>query len=246
VQDPAVPAAASPDGVEAAAEDARFAARLAKVDAAMAAVADLRAEFEQRRHTPLLKKPLVSKGTVATKGPRVRWDTTSPRASVLLVGDGLVRLFYPADNLVEEYPAGEGFQDLAGAPLPRLSVLKERFDITQIATSELAPGDESADHLAIELKPKSESLRSHVTSVRVLIDESQPAAIRVVMTDAEGERTEIEFTNVKLNQGVKAEDLELKLPEGVRVSRPLGDRADETKKPADAAPADPNATGGKP
>jgi outer membrane lipoprotein-sorting protein len=43
------------------------------------------------------------------------------------------------------------------------------------------------------------------------------------MTDPDGEVTEIVFRNVKLNSGVRDDEMDQKLPPGVRVSRPLGD-----------------------
>ena len=215
-----------------AAADERFAKRLEVADAAMAKVLDLRADFEQRRHTPLLKKPIVSSGVVLSKGDRVRWDTVAPRASSMLIGAGEIRMYYPADKLVEVYPVGEGFKDLAGSPLPRLSVLKTRFDISPLAPRDLGVNDADPKFLAVLLTPKLDELRKHVASVKVLIDESRPAATKVVMTDPEGEETEILFTNVRLNAGVKADELELKLPEGVRIFRPLGEGNGAKEAPA--------------
>ena len=212
-------------------ERAAFERRLEAVDEAMSKVTDLRAKFEQRKHTPLLKKPLVSKGTVVTKGERVRWDTAEPRESTLLVGDGKVRLFYPADKLVEEYPAGEGFKDLAGGPLPRLAVLKQRFEITPMTPKELGVADAPSRLLALRLTPRTEELRNHVASVQVLIDEATPAAIKVVIVDPEGETTEILFSDVKPNVGVSDADVALKLPDGVRISRPLGEETGKSSRP---------------
>lgn len=228
---PAAPAPSADNATKATVADEAFSKRLEAVDAAMAKVVDLRADFEQRRHTLLLKKPLVSKGTVLTKGGgsgagvggRVRWDTTEPRASSMVIGDGEIRMYYPADKLVEVYPVGEGFKDLAGAPLPRLSVLKERFEVAAIGAKEMGVASVASNEVAVLLTPRSAELRKHVASVKVLIDESRPAATKVVMTDPEGEETEILFTNIRLNAGVKDDEVVLKLPEGVRVSRPLGD-----------------------
>lgn len=201
----------------------QFARRLAAADAAMAKVFDLRADFEQRRRTPLLKHPLISKGTVLTKGDLVRWDTTSPRASTLMIGRGSIRMYYPADNLVEVYPVGEGFKDLAGAPLPRLSVLKERFEIAPIPPADPALKGEDPTLLGVLLTPKGADLRTHVTTVKVLIDESGPAARKVTITDPEGEETDIIFTRTRLNTGVRTQDIDLTLPDNVRVSKPLGE-----------------------
>lgn len=222
---PDAPPAAGP-GAEtkvSSADAAKFAARLAAVDEGMAKVTDLRADFEQRRRTPLLKRPLVSKGTVLTKGDVVRWDTTSPRESTLVIGHGSIQMFYPEDKLVEVYPVGEGFKDLAGAPLPRLAVLRERFELSPLAASDPAMKGEDAHLLGVLLTPKSDELRKHVTSVKVIIDETGPAAKKVVITDPEGEETQIIFSDTRLNRGVRNDELELKLPEGVRVSKPLGE-----------------------
>jgi outer membrane lipoprotein-sorting protein len=220
---PAAPPVPSEPPKSTSSDDAELTKRLEAVDAAMARVADLRADFEQQRRTPLLKKPLVSRGVVLTKGELVRWDTQTPRPSSLLIGHGSIRMYYPADKLVEVYPVGEGFKDIAGAPLPRLSALKERFDIAPLAPSDLGATKADSNLLAVQLTPRSDDLRRHLVSVKVLIDESRPAATKVVMTDPDGDVTDIVFSNVRLNAGVKDEEIDPALPEGVRVSHPLGD-----------------------
>lgn len=213
-------------------EDARFLARLQAVDAAMARVADLRADFVQTRHTPLLKKPLVSTGVVLTKGDQARWDTATPRASSLRIGPRAIRIYYPADQLVEEYPVDEGFKHLAGTPLPRLSVLRANFEITRLEPKDVDASRANLPLLALQLTPTSERVRSHLASVRVLIDESVPSATMIVLTDADGEVTRIEFRNVTLNRGVRDEEIDPKLPAGVRVSRPLGEPIPPARKGA--------------
>lgn len=235
----------APSSAEAAAQDVAYHAwqkRLESIDSVVASVVDLRADFEQRRRTPLLKKPLVSKGVVLTKGEWVRWDTASPRASSLVIGGGEIRMYYPADKLVEVYAVGDGFADLAGAPLPRLRKLKERFDLSPLRSSQMGADDANADLVAVRLSPRSAELRKHVASVSVLLDAVRGVATKVVMVDPDGEVTEIVFTNVRTNSGVKDEELVLKLADDVRVSRPLpsgktaGPSAGDAKGSAPAAP----------
>ena len=208
-----------------AAAKAAFEKRLSEVDAKMALVVDLRAAFEQRKTTALLKKPLVSKGTLVCKGESVLWKTTSPRESDMLVGPEKVTVSYPADKLAEEYPIGARFRDAAGGPLPRLSKLKERFTITELdeaALKELSmSGDAMKGRLGLLLSPKDDELKKHVASVRVILDVGVPCADRVVIADPEGDETEIRFSEAKINTGVKDSDLELKLAPGTKVSRPL-------------------------
>ncbi|MFZ4574774.1 MAG: LolA family protein [Phycisphaerales bacterium] len=200
---------------------AAFDARLAAVDEAMGKIQDVRAEYKQTRRTPLLKKPLVSRGTLVTKGQSARWETKSPRASTMLVGPESVELLFPDDKLIEIYPAGDKGRDLAGAPLPRLGLLKSRFEIEPGSLKDLGASETNPKLLAVRLIPKSEELKAHVKSVEVLIDESVPAATKLILIDADGERTEVDFSGVKLNTGVTDKELVLEHPVGFKVSRPL-------------------------
>jgi outer membrane lipoprotein-sorting protein len=218
-----------------------FQKRLESIDAMMAKVADLRANFEQVKRTPLLRKPIVSKGTLVAKGDRVRWETKSPRPSTMVVGRGEVRLYYPDDRLIEVYEAGGDAKDLAGAPLPRLSVLRERFEMSSLSVTALGGAENDPHLIALMLKPKAEELRRHIESVQVLIDESVPVATKVVMTDAEGEKTELSFTSVRLSTGVKDEEVDLQTPEGVRESHPL-----RKTSPPSGTPASPDKPGSTP
>ncbi len=213
-----------------------FDKRLESIDTAMAKVVDVRANFEQRKHTPLLKKPLVSKGTLITRGEAVRWDTQSPRRSTMLVGGGQIKLYYPDDALVEVYQVGGDAKDIASTPMPRLVLLRSRFDLSPMSAQELGALADKPHMLGVMLRPKTQELRRHVRSVEVLIDDSVPVASRVILTDAEGERTEITFSSVRVNSGTKQEEIELRLPEGVRVSRPLGTKPGEKTPPESSPP----------
>ncbi|MBS0197012.1 MAG: outer membrane lipoprotein carrier protein LolA [Planctomycetes bacterium] len=198
-----------------------FAERLAALDAKMAKIADLRADFEQTKQTAMLKKPLVSSGSLVCKGEAVLWRTVSPRKSDMLVKDAKVTVYYPQDKLAEEYPMGSRFRDAAGGPLPRLSKLTENFDFTEIDAKEFGEESGSEGHrIAVKLTPKTDELKKHVESVRVLIDERVPCADRIVITDPEGERTQIRFTAVRINTGVKDSELELKMPKDTKISTP--------------------------
>ena len=103
--------------------------------------------------------------------------------------------------------------------LPRLAVLKSKFSIQPIAAREL---DETADaqkFLAFSMKPTDASLAQHIQEVRVLLDEQAAYIVKAEMIDADGDRTVLRFTDVKPN--APAGDLDLKIPAGAKVTRPL-------------------------
>ncbi len=239
--------------------DPDFTKRLAALDATLAKTIDFKANFEQRKYTPLLKKPLVSKGVLTSKGGMVKWETTEPRSVTIFIDPlsskspstagsqpdpspnapkvlsespaaapkptGEMRVYYPGDQLCEIYPIGGALIDFAAAPLPRLAELRGRFTIESIAPSQLGGAADNPALLALLLRPNSAEIRKHLESITLLIDETIPAATKVIITDAEGERTEITLTSVRINSGLKDTEVQLTLPEGVRISRPLGNTA---------------------
>jgi outer membrane lipoprotein-sorting protein len=202
--------------------DGAFQERLKALDAGVKGIADLRANFEQHRHTPLLRRPLVSNGTVLAVGDRMRWDTMRPHPSSMLVGEGAVELYYPEDGLIEMYAVDQGFMDLAGVPMPRLAALSKRFEVAPISPLELDPHCNTDRYFAMALTPRTEDLRRYVTGVRMLIDGSRSIATKVVLSGPDGDRTEITFTNIHLNTGVQSDRLKLDVPDGTRRVRPLG------------------------
>lgn len=195
--------------------------RLLAFDQKAAAITDLSAEFRQEKFTALLKKPLVSTGRVRMTPAAVRWDTRLPRPSSMLVTGAEIRLHYPEQSLLEIYPVQGRFREIAASPVLRLPLLVKQFTPHRIAPRELdAQGDE-AEHLALRLVPREDAVRGHLAGLRVLLAAESGNVIKVEMTDADGERTVLALSGVKLNGGVKDGDLELRVPEGTTISRPL-------------------------
>lgn len=197
-----------------------FERTLEAIDAKAAAIEDLVADFEQQKKTPLLKKPLVSRGTVRVKGAKTRWDTTHPHPTVMTIDASELRIYYPEQKTVEVYPIRAGMSRLAASPLPRLSVVREHFTIEETPAKELDPQAKPGE-VGLRLAPREESLKEHVAQVRVLLDPATGVGRRVEITDAEGEVTTLTFTNVRANTGVREESLVLRTPPGTTESRPL-------------------------
>jgi outer membrane lipoprotein-sorting protein len=209
-----------------------FDKKLDELDAKVAEITALTAEFEQEKRTPLLKKPLVSSGTVKVKGARTRWDTQKPRATVMTIDATALKLYYPEQKTVEVYPVGGGMAELAASPLPRSKVVREHFTVTEESAKAIDPKAKDGE-LGLKLVPIKESLKEHVAQVRVIVDGTTGIGRFVEITDADGEVTVMRFTNVKTGTGLKDEDLDLKVPAGTSVSRPLqgeGPKPAEEKK----------------
>jgi outer membrane lipoprotein-sorting protein len=215
-------AARAEDAKSPAAADPKLDALLKDIDQRAAMTADLAGRFTQEKHTALLRKPLVSSGRIRMKGSVVRWDTEQPEPGVLHSDGREIRLYYPKQSVVEVYPIDRRLSDLAASPLPRLDALRQYFRIEALP-ADRAPKDERGDanRLSLRLTPANDYLAQHVEEVRVTLDVAAAYVVRVEMDDADGDRTVIRFGDVKTNTGLKDLELNLVLPPGTKVSRPL-------------------------
>jgi len=226
------------------ANDVKLAAVLEDVDRRAGLTKDLVGNFRQEKHTALLKKPLVSSGRIRMKANVVRWDTDSPEPGVLYADGREIRMYYPKQSTVEIYPIDKRLADLAASPLPRLGALRQHFKIEPAppgrANAQSEIRRDTASAIEIRLLPSDPYLAEHVEEVRVALDVTTACVTRVEMLDTDGDRTVIQFTEVKTNTGVKDADLDLVLPPTTKVSRPLDGASGGA---ASAAPT--RATGGK-
>ena len=201
--------------------DGQLLTRLEALDARTALVRDMTTRFRQEKHTPLMRKPLVSSGIIHVKGSVMRWDTEKPSASVMRIDDKEIRLYYPADKTLEIYRLDQQMARLAASPLPRLNVLKEQFDFVEIPLSDMMPQNEPGRYLALRLSPRDATLRQHVREIRVVLDLKTACMSRMEMADADNDLTVLTFEDVKMNTGLDDKDLRLDAPAGAKVVRPL-------------------------
>lgn len=211
------------------APDEQLLRRLGEIDARAAHVIDLAGHFEQQKFTALLKRPLISSGRVRAAGSTARWDTDFPDRSVLYIDGKELRLYYPSQQAEEIYPIDQRMGDMLSSPLPRLATVRQHFSISSAQDEDLAdlrsampgPRRTEAQILAIRLTPIEPELSKHIQEAIVVIDPVTALAIAVETIDADDDRTVITFSDMKLNTGIMASDLDLIVPSGTRVSHPL-------------------------
>lgn len=212
----------SPPTSQPAATNPTLWARLVKIDQIGAKANDLTADFEQQKFTPLLRKPLISTGTIRVKGTAMVWDTAKPEPTAMRIDQKEIQLYYPRQKVLEIYPIDRQLGSLAASPLPRLDVLRKYFAIEEIpATDAGAEKGASSDRMGLRLTPTDALLREHLDQVVVLLDVQRGLILRAEMTDADGDRTQIVFSNIQVNTGLKDGDVTLHVPESAQVTRPL-------------------------
>jgi outer membrane lipoprotein-sorting protein len=200
--------------------DAAMWERMKLIDHAAAQIADLTADFEQQKFTALLKNPMISTGTVWARGSEMLWNTRSPEPTIMHVSANEITLFYPQQKTAEIYPLNSQLAQLAASPVPRLADLLEHFSFALASPRDLNAAPDP-DHQAFLLTPTDPTIREHVQNVAVLIDAKAGFILAFKMTDADGETTVLQFSNVKINTKFDDARLRLELPADVKTVHPL-------------------------
>lgn len=204
--------------------------RLKAFDDRTVAVQDLTARFEERKHTALLKEPMVSRGRLWIRGARARWETLEPRRTTLLLDETHVRVYLPDRKVVEVYPMKHHLRHITISPQPRLDALRSQFEIEPAGDSPSGLSRAERSLLSLRLLPKTSDLREYLDSVIVHLDESTAQVLQAVLIDPDGDRTILTFSDIRTNQGLTDEDVAPSLPADTQVIHPLGD------EPSTAAP----------
>lgn len=200
-------------------DDDALSATLALLDEKAAKITNLSATFTQEKHTAILRRPLVSSGTVRVRPPLVRWDTVHPHASSMLVSQKEVRIFYPDQATVEIYDLTGQLGQLAASPIFRLAALREHFTIERAAPRE---GEKPvAGRVELRFTPRAQALRDHLQEVWLGVDEDSALVRRAEIINSDGERTVMTFDHIKVNPGLVPGALALEIPPGTNIVRPL-------------------------
>lgn len=197
-------------------------ATLAAIDAKAGAIRDLTADFTQQKFSPLLRDPITTHGTIASKGDAMLWQSNEPEPTRTRVDTSRLQIYYANRNTVEDYPIAGKLGSLAASPLPRLSALRERFTITATDEDGLDGPPRVASPVMLRLDPKEADVKQYVDHVCVLLDASRGLVVAFELTDPDGERTVIHFANLKTNVGLADDALKLNAPANAEIVKPLG------------------------
>lgn len=199
-------------------------AQLQRIATARPETVTYRARFEQKKFSPLLRDPIASRGLVQMAGGVARWDTEPPHATTVVMDGQTLSMYYPDQQTLEVYalgtqPGGAGLAAIATSPVPDLDVLREHFDL------EAWRFTNDNRQLALTLVPRSDAVRDAIEDVQVDVDTATGHLHRFVLTDLDGEATELTFLDPEPDAQIDPASLEFDVPPGTTVVRPLDDAA---------------------
>ena len=160
----------------------------------MASVKTVYLEFTQERVLKLFSDPLTSDGVMLIARPdKIRWETTAPYQSILLVDQKNVAQFEFNDGKWEKLKLGfpqllqRVMQQMALMNQGKLDALMVDYTIT-VTTGEMT---------VLTMVPKDENVRGMLSSLEVHLLPDLSATKQVVMNEPNGDLTRITFHNEK-------------------------------------------------
>ena len=195
---------------------------LQKMGAVQETVTTLTADFVQRRTSPLLAEPSVSRGRFYFEAPdSVLWRYREPREMEVLIKDGVAITYRPEEKRAEKIEIGRMQRRVfrfLGASEP-LETLRRYFSFTFRAPRDVG------DYTLI-LTPETYQLRKRLSRVELVIDRDRYLPVAISYSDTGGDTTAYTFENITLNEPIPAATFSLDLPDDVDVVEVSG-RSDE-------------------
>lgn len=191
---------------------ARLKALIERVKVEQRQLKTLQAKFVQTQESSLLVAPETSTGNFSYAAPdRVRWEYASPNPiSVVIRGEQMTTWY----------------RDLKRADLIKIGRYSNQVfkylgasggmeSLTEYFTVRLAAPPRKGAPYQIELIPRFSRIAKRLKSMTLWIDDEAFLPVRVRYVDADGDKTDYKFSDMKKNEVIPEDRFVLQIPEGV-------------------------------
>jgi len=193
----------------------------AKVDAflqemakAQEAVRTLSADFRQVKVSRLLQEPSRASGTFFFAAPdQVRWDYKEPRPMVVLMTSKAMVTYRPLERQAERLELGRHQKKIFSF----LSATQPLASLSRHFSFALRDAGEGR-HFNLLLTPVTHAIKNRLSSVELVVDRETLLPVKVTYSEADGDLTTYEFSNIAVNRSLPEGIFALDLPPGVKVT----------------------------
>lgn len=172
----------------------------------------LEANFTQVKQSELLLEPVQSHGVFSFSAPdRVRWEYQDPDPISLLINGDVMTTWYKDIGQAEKIYVGEHSQrilEYLGAS-SSMGKLLEYFDVVMRTPNDLS----KPFHL--ELTPRFARVEKRVREMEIWIHPELYLPVRLRYVEGNGDVTEYDFTDLKVNAALPEDRFDLTIPEEV-------------------------------
>ncbi|MCB0760136.1 MAG: outer membrane lipoprotein carrier protein LolA [Flavobacteriales bacterium] len=154
----------------------------------------LKADYVQLRHLTFMKDPSQSTGVFFAAGQsKIRWEQVQPKSHILLMNEGTAYVI--ADGKTETYDLEKNRQFRTINEMMTRVMSGDISDNTDFEVTFL----ESDKEVKVILVPTRKMMKKFIGSIELIVDKSSYLLNRMTMTEADGNATELIFSNQKAN-----------------------------------------------
>ncbi len=176
-------------------------------------IESLQGAFTQEVFTPLLKKPLRSKGTFSfRKEPAcVVFSIAEPEPTVCRFDEISYQVYRPKAARAERFLFGEGEvgKSLVRVFSPDPNLVSKELNVASVT--------ETGDQTTIALKPTEEAMKNFLVDLEITLDTKAGYITALAYTNAEGDKTVLMFTKVRTNKPIPEDRFTRTLPKGTDI-----------------------------
>jgi outer membrane lipoprotein carrier protein len=175
-----------------------------------------RADFQEERVIRLMKRPVVSSGTVWFQPPNKFRREVKGNSPSVTVSDGRdLWIYYPSFNSAEHYSLGKG------SPLDAtVAAINSALNLENVEASFNIAATKTENGYELQLIPRSGAMKRVFQKLDLRIN-AQPRVERTDMLLLNGDRIVTTYSN-QTRPSIPASTFEFKPPPGTQVTMPLG------------------------
>ena len=185
---------------------------LEQLKKAQESLEDFTADIKQVKTSPLFTEPVVSYGKMRLKRPNQIWvEMYPPYPNITVLNKGVLLIYFPDEKLAQRY-------DVAGNPVLAKWLLFFQNPIETLGKNIRLLGEKEGE-VVLGIDP-AEDLAAF-QGIKIAIDTANWMPKRLELVEKNGDRTTINYDNVKINVGIPDSAFQLRLPPDVEIIEPM-------------------------
>ena len=172
-------------------------------------VLTFKAIFEQRAFVKMINRTEVAQGNVQIKKPgKMKWVYNSPDPQVLISNQKNLWLYTPEDEQTIRMPVENVYSSNTPALfLAGQGILTDTFDVVQVLTEK--------NGFTLVFTPKE--VESNLSRLVLRADKNNYQITGATVYDKLGNKTDIRFRSIRVNEEIAESVFDFKVPAGVEV-----------------------------
>jgi outer membrane lipoprotein-sorting protein len=185
---------------------------LEQLNKAQESLEDFTADIKQVKISSLFTEPVVSLGKMRLKRPNQIWvEMYPPYPNITVLNKGVLLIYFPDEKVAQRY-------QVAGNPALAKWLLFFQNPIETLG-QKIWLQEERAGEVVLGIDP-AEDLAAF-QEIRITIDTANWMPKQLELVEKNGDRTTINYLNVKRNVGISDSSFQLRLPPDVEIIEPM-------------------------